>query len=225
MKALIAFVIIVSLGLVGCASQVPVPTTYPLTYQQKMQAAHHWDVLASDVAQRLGAALNSLGAEDTLVLHVRPADELSVFGRAFYNLLATQLMQQGFGVSVDPAEASLEVLYDVQVVTHNDRGFIRPTPGLFTGLTAGVLVLRELATSSVPEAAALAGAVAADIGTGYITGPTPDSEVIITTSVMSGNRFVTRISDLYYISDNNTKQYIACCSGVIPTRAIGVVGP
>lgn len=226
MKALITSAIVASLGLVGCASQVPVPQTYPLTYQQKMQAAHHWDVLATDVASRLGGALSSVKGGETVVLHVQPPNELYVFGRAFYNLLTTELIQKGFGVTLDPAEADLEVLYDVQLVTHKDRGFIRPRPGVFTTLTTGVLVLRELAESSVPEAAVLAGAAAIDIGSGYITGPTPDSEVIITTSVMNGNRFVTRISDLYYVSDNNATQYIACCSEPAPvTRTIGVVGP
>ncbi len=39
-----------SLMLSGCfyanTSQAPIATTYPYTEQQRMQAAHHWDVLA-----------------------------------------------------------------------------------------------------------------------------------------------------------------------------------
>ena len=39
-------------ALVGCA-QAPKPTAYPLTFQKKMQAASHWDLLAEDVADQI----------------------------------------------------------------------------------------------------------------------------------------------------------------------------
>jgi hypothetical protein len=52
------------------------------------------------------------------------------------------------------------------------------------------------------------GAVGLDVATGFITDQ-PNSEIIVTTSVMSGARYVTRLRDIYYISDNNVGQYIA----------------
>ena len=50
---LITLLLLVSMLLVSCTSQIPVPTNYPYTEQQKMQAAHHWDVLAADVVEQL----------------------------------------------------------------------------------------------------------------------------------------------------------------------------
>ncbi len=223
MKVVRSFsLIIFSLWLVGCASQVPVAMTYPLTTQKKMQAAHHWDVLAADVAQRLQTSLSSLdNGGQPVVLHIEKPQYSSVFGYAFHQLLATQLMAHGFGVSENPAEG-LPLRCNLQLITHKNRGFIRPAPGIFTGLAAGVGVIRNLAESSTPEAGILLGTLAADVGAGYITGGTPDNEVIVTTSVMSGDRYITRMSDIYYISDNNFRQYIAKVPG--PTRFIEVVG-
>ena len=47
----------VSLMLSGCfyanTSQAPIATTYPYTEQQRMQAAHHWDVLARHEATQI----------------------------------------------------------------------------------------------------------------------------------------------------------------------------
>ena len=146
-----------------------------------MQVSSHWNAAASDVARRLGSALAGLDVEGPLVLNVRPTEEQSAFNRAFYNLLATELMQQGFGVTLDPAEADLDVFYDVQAVT----------------------------SDAIPG--------------GTVRGVIPVSEVIISTSVMHGNRFVTRISDIYYINNFSTDQYVSCCN--TPARIIEVVGP
>lgn len=219
-----SLILIASLGLGACASQVPLATTYPITYQQKMQAAHHWDVLAADVADRLSKALSTQDPSGgKQILNVQGAKCCTVFNYAFHEFLVTRLLEKGFGVSSSP-NVGLPVTYQTQVVTHKDRGFIRPTPGLFTGLTAGVLVLRNLAKSASPGPAAAVGlaAVGLDVGTGYITGGVPDNEIIVTTSVMSGDRYLVRISDIYYVNDNNRDQYIA--KAAPPTRLMEVVG-
>ena len=39
--------------LISCTSQIPVATNYPYTEQQKMQAPHHWEVLAAEVVRQL----------------------------------------------------------------------------------------------------------------------------------------------------------------------------
>ena len=41
---------------VGC-TRIPQPASYAYSEQQKMQAAHHWDVLASDVANQINNQL------------------------------------------------------------------------------------------------------------------------------------------------------------------------
>jgi hypothetical protein len=108
-------------------------------------------------------------------------------------------------------------------VSHNDRGFIRPMPGMFTALASSVFVLRSIADES-STAAWMAGAVGMDVVTGYIT-DNPNNEIIVTTSVMSGDRYVARVRDIYYISDNNVGQYVARGPDPVTTRIVEVVGP
>jgi hypothetical protein len=204
-------------------SQVPVATTYPVTFQKKMQAAQHWDILTEDVANRLRDTLIGSGEQGRPIsLYVQQPKYGSHFGEAFHNLLITHLMERGFSITENPA-SGLPLTYDVQVVSHNDRGFIRPMPGMFTALASSVFVLRSIADES-STAAWMAGAVGMDVVTGYIT-DNPNNEIIVTTSVMSGDRYVARVRDIYYISDNNVGQYVARGPDPVTTRIVEVVGP
>jgi hypothetical protein len=42
---------------------------------------------------------------------------------------------------------------------------------------------------------------------------------------MSGDRYVARVRDIYYISDNNVGQYVARGPDPVTTRIVEVVGP
>lgn len=221
MKILHAALVVLCLGLSACMSQVPMATTYPITFQKKMQAAQHWDILTADVANRLSGALIGGEAGRPVALYVQQPKYDSHFGTAFHNLLITHLMERGFSITENPAEG-LPVTYDVQVVSHSDRGFIRPMPGLFTALASSVFVLREVADSS-STAAWMLGAVGVDVASGFIT-DNPNNEIIVTTSVMNGDRYVARVRDIYYISDTNVQQYIAAGPPPVTTRIMEVVG-
>ncbi len=224
MKISYAPLVVICLGLGACMSQIPIATTYPVTFQKKMQAAHHWDVLASDVANRLHDALIGSDAQGRPVaLSVRQPKYDSDFGEAFHNLLITHLLERGFSMSENPT-MGMPVTYDIQVVSHKDRGFIRPTPGLFTALTGTVLVLRDVASHHSGAAAVGVGAVTLDVVTGFVT-DNPNTEIIVTTSVMSGDRYAARLRDIYYVSDNNVDQYIAKGPTPVTTRIVEVVGP
>lgn len=224
MKALrVGLLLAMPLGLGACAPpQVPIPAAYSPTLQQKMQAAYHWDVLAASVAQRLQGAL---GNRDTkgqpLVLNVKEPPDNTVFNQAFRDLLITELMQQGFGISRDP-NVGIPVSYEVQVITHRDRGLNPhatdsgpwiPQDGGFNDRN-----YPRPAYPSMPGQPQYSD----NSFTYYAMGPVPDSEVIVTTSVLGGQRFVTRMSDIYYISDNNRDQYLAKARPA--TRLMEVVG-
>ena len=106
MKAVATVLICLSLGLVGCASQVPVPTRYPSTTQPKILAAQHWQGLAADMANRLRLALGGLQTgEGPIVLYVEPSPAPSTFSVVFHDLLTTELMQAGFGISRVPSRS------------------------------------------------------------------------------------------------------------------------
>lgn len=140
---LAGLLIVISTFLASCTSQIPVATNYPYTEQQKMQAAHHWEVLAEDVVEQL--AQND-AISKTTPLFVAPkfyvhrkenpaiwtatnpltkADELGryvtiPFKRAYHNFLITELVNAGYSVvDIDQTEA-MQMTFDVQVVKHNE---------------------------------------------------------------------------------------------------------
>ncbi len=178
MKVLSASLIALSMGLVGCTTEIPVAKSYPRMDQLQMQAAMHWEAVAADVAQRLASALNS-GGKHT-VLYVEHPAHGSTFSRAFHEMLKTELLQNGFGIT-DTRGNGLPLHYQIQLVGHRDRG----TPPMGRHSYA-------------------------------------DHEVVVTTAVMNGDRHLTRISDVYYVNDNNYNLYLA--SVPASTRLVEVVG-
>jgi hypothetical protein len=181
-KALTVILIVLSLGLIGCANQVPAPSTYEASYQPKMLAAHHWNLLATSVAQRLQAALAGLNGEEKLVMHVRRSPSSTVFNDAFHELLETQLMQHGFGVTRNPANASLAVEYDVKYGGEADF----------------------------------------NINTGYSEVIASDDDIIVTVSVVNDGRYIARISEIFYVDQSTSREYLA--TNRAPSRLIEVVG-
>ncbi len=194
--------------LAGCV-RIPQPKSFPYSDQQKMQAAHHWNVLANDVANRIN---NELIRQHYLSTPVyvryssrpdsRTSSETSPFDEAFNDLLTTQLVNFGVCTLVAQEEAALVVDYKVQVVYHQSSRYQWPQPGVITALTAGILVLRDAPT----ELLALAAAAAADTlnATTVING---HYEIVITTSIADNNKYVMRTSDIYYINDADSWQY------------------
>ena len=91
----------------GCV-RMPQPQGFPYSNQPKMQAAHHWNVLANDVANRINNELIRRNYLDS-ALHVRHnctkpdgcgPGSASPFDEGFNDLLTTQLVDQG---NVSPA--------------------------------------------------------------------------------------------------------------------------
>lgn len=202
----ISVVALGSLMLSGCfnvqTSQAPIATTYPYSEQQKMQAAHHWDVLAQHQATLL--------MENELLLarplYVSEAQGNSDFNRAFSNLLTSQLVGKGAHVQAHERNAAT-VSYTVQVVEHKDRGFIRKPYGAWTTLAAGIAVAtipynqwNEPALALIPAAAAV------DIFSGSWTSGS-DHEVIITTQVTENGRIIHSSSNMYYINGGDRDHY------------------
>ncbi|MDP2829270.1 MAG: hypothetical protein Q8O37_11775 [Sulfuricellaceae bacterium] len=106
----------------GCATDVPIPAGYPTSYQQKMKSAHHWDVLAQDVAKQTASLLAKNDQLRSRALFVVPPTEAVTFDAVFRQLLISQLVNQGLTVSGQPAGA-VEVRYQTKVVHHNSERF------------------------------------------------------------------------------------------------------
>jgi hypothetical protein len=180
--------------LAGCTS-VPKPSPYPYSSQQQMQAAHHWQVLASEVAERVATRLQ--GGSPASAGYVYVPSDTSPFGTAFPNLLVTELRKRHISASSekDYANSPLRLKWDVQRVLHRAN---RSHPSLPLGwLTGGVAVL--VASPFV------------DVSPGLGTGPLSHSEIIITTQLIDRNSGVElellRDNDLYYINDQDWRHY------------------
>lgn len=195
--------------LAGCGTlDVPRADNYPATGQKKARAVHHWDVLAGDVAGRVAEKIASWPAGE-YPIHVRVADNSS-FNQGFLKLLKVHLLNRGVAVSAVPTAVELEV--QTQLVQHESeppRGF--PVPMAGTVLGTGVGVWRDWAVHypgrtllpGVATALGLGAGVALDMAHLYTQGaaaggPTR-TEVLITSTLKSQDRYLAGTADLYYI--------------------------
>ncbi len=209
-RGLIIFgiLIIFSLLLQSCRSQVPLPVTYPFGTQQKMQAIKHWDILANEVADNVKAAVDGYPGMDMEPVFIKPIDADTPFGQLFYNLLRTRLVERGL-ILAPNNQGTLALTYDAEILHHSDR--IIRTPGLkYSVLAAGGRVAREAydwATEDILNLGLGIG-VAADLARGYTTGESkPAKELLITTSLDFGGRYIMHDTQIYYFNQKDWWHY------------------
>jgi hypothetical protein len=192
--------------LAGCAvpySPVPNATNFPISKQEKLQAAAHWGTIANHIEKRVAAALRSAAQRP---LYVTEPPQASPFQRAMTAQLVSSLVNDGFVVSRSPAGA-LRLDLDVQALTFGaDRPQYRYT-GAASAIAAGVWVLTEVD----PALALIAAGGAADgyhwFNSKYAPGETPRTELIVTLSVSDQYRYLARATSAYYVADNDRALY------------------
>ena len=205
-------------------SNVPKPASYPLSFQQKMQAVHHWDVLAEDVAKGVKLTLQKkhpelLGKPIYLEPHER-----STFGEVFGTLLTTQLFNlkwpeknesnQKIKLPMKNEKDFLKLEYGTQIVKHRAKRFTSPLypgePLLLTALGHGIYKAFS-ANSDALGLFAAAGAVEVINDIEFEWG-VPHYEIVITTQLTKTNTnndtdVIYRKSDIYYIQDADFWHY------------------
>ncbi|WP_404471144.1 hypothetical protein LG301_10655 [Vreelandella venusta] len=202
------------LMLSGCfyanTSQAPVATTYPYTEQQRMQAAHHWEVLARHEAngilrsERVRFRDLHIPAKEHAYLSAYSGGE---FERGFRTLLTSELVSRGGSVTTQPRAGGATIQIDVEVVEHRDRGFIRPPVGAFTALTAGVAVATiPFNQWSEPALGLIPAGVLADTTSGSWT-HTGNEEIIVTTQIVEEDQILYSSSNIYYINAGDRRHY------------------
>jgi len=204
---------LLGLLLISSCSRIPEPSGFDYSSQSKLQAAHHWDVLALDIANQINNELLKDNLLDTSVYVKKTCgedfasckpNETTEFDEAFHDLLVTELVRFGIPTSVKPQLGTITVNYKVQTVYHQANRLRTFAPGTLTGLTAAVSVLRNAPSAIV--AIATAGTIdlanSAYVRNGHY-------EVIITTSMVSIKQYLFRSSNIYYINDEDFWQYQA----------------
>lgn len=197
---LTTLLLFLSVSLTSCTSQIPVATNYPYTEQQKMQAASHWNVLAADVVKQLKLNYN---ISKTTPLAIYPkfylrdkedpviwttenplteADESNrlitmPFKRAYQNYLIAQMVNAGYNIVDSKAKAKLLMIFDIQLIKHNDRRVRSPH------------IIRQLERII----AGAADGAYDDVKAG-------NYEVVITTSLKLGHTYIMCHTATYYIN-------------------------
>jgi len=195
----------------GCAGGIPEPVNYPHSKQQKMQASHHWEVLAKDLANRINNELIITDNIETAVF-VKPtcgdesrpcgSHQTSSFNEAFRDLLITNLVNYGIPTHNQSTQDAIEIQYKVQIVRHSANRIRTFKPGVLTAISAAIVVLRDAPT----ELLILASGVAADF-INYNLTKSGNYEIIITTSMVNDDTYLFRASDIYYINDKDFFHY------------------
>jgi hypothetical protein len=224
-----AFMCLALIFVSGCYTQTPKPATYEYSTQQKMQAAHHWDLLAEDVAGQVRMILTKVGylsqpvfVEPGCNAPVRPCHphNETPFEEGFYELLLTQLVNYGINVTTK-RDGALIVANKVQVLYHRENRITRTArPGIMTAVSAVAAgwawIIRDAREygGKYSEGAALTGAgvtgiVLYDIISGMFTKDLPHTEIIVTTSIKDYDRYLMRKTDIYYINDLDYWHYKA----------------
>ncbi|MEE4135433.1 MAG: hypothetical protein V2I32_05095 [Desulforhopalus sp.] len=195
----------------ACASRIPEPVNHPYSQQKKLQASQHWEVLAYDLAGRINKQLiqsdhitQAVFVEETCgdEGEICAPGQVSAFNEAFRDLLITNLVDYGVPTSNHDHGEAIKVLYKVQVVRHRANRVRTIQPGVLTGLSAAILVLRNAPS----ELRILAGGIAADVANSTMATHSRH-EVIITTSMIRDNHYLFRASDIYYINDRDFWHY------------------
>ena len=207
----------------GCAmpySEAPLATNFPTSKQQKLQAAAHWNVIAGDVAKQISASLKTKPP-----LYVNQATIKTPFDRAFSNQLISALITEGFVVLKEP-KGTFNIDVDTQAVRFTANRPQYKHAGTATALATGIWALHQ--GEATAGAALFAGIAAADAYTWFrsefATGETPQTEIVITTSVSDKNQYVSRNTSIYYVSDSDSRLYEYTPPIQVRTRDVEVTG-
>jgi len=201
------------------ASQVPVPTAYAISTQQKMQAVHHWGVLAEDVSNQVAMALDGNPYHEDLRIYVVPSGT-TPFEKAFRELLITQIVQKGIKVSNTPGTHA-HLSTDIQMVRHHSKKLYSPE-GVYRTLRPGLYVrdMPALAGDHKKEVKYHVKDSEIYVDAGLYSHEYPRNEIMITSSLTYDNDYMVRTSSIYYIDDPEWWQYMHKVSGDAPRMPV-----
>lgn len=175
----------------GCSTlDIPYPESHPATGQKKARAIHHWNVLADDVAQRIAEKISDWPVGE-YPIYIPPASDASGFNQGFRKLLITRLVERGITLSTQPT--AVELAFDAQIVQYRTN---RP----LTRLGYGVAVARDWNMYSQESSVIV-------VSDNMAFGEPVRAEVLVTTSLESGQRYLARTADVYYIDTDDVPLY------------------
>lgn len=225
--------------LAGCApfqhTEAPLATNFATSKQPKLQAAHHWQVIADDMADTIAKSLAEgspcvAAAGNCPAVFVARATPPTPFSQAFQTGFVSRLVNQGTKVAI-AAPGDIHIAIDIQSVRFSPDRSQYLGVGKFSLMTLGLWGLHNLAEHSGYHHAAGVGALGVAVASDIVQwnmaelakGPTPQMEVIVTASATRGGQFLARRTNVYYIADTDSALYTYTLPPKPPV-AIRVVG-
>jgi len=201
-------VVALCLAIMGCStppyrySAAPLPTNHPTSLQREVQAVQHWQMLAANIALATRAMLDA--EPDTLghPFSVVPPQPASEFSAAFHELLVTELHKAGVRVVAPPAHGT-SIGYAIRLV---EFGQGRRTDYPFYATN----------DSLPPELAVTDQSEISDRNV-------PRHELLVTTSILRGDTYWLRRSDIHYLRDEDADLYRVGGSTLAEGRLIDLV--
>ena len=189
-------------------SEAPIPKSYPLTTQEKIQAVYHWGLLAEHIAGLVKVALETEYTNNRpgRPIYVAPSG-ITPFEKVFHALLMTKLFETGLSISNNP-EQSLLLSFDIELVKYPKR-HVKVEKEIYRSLAMGLIVKNEISFAESPNVSNKAnqsGEWARPSKDEYLF-TLPENEIIITSSLTYNDRYIMRNSSVYYIDDPEWWQY------------------
>jgi hypothetical protein len=179
---------------VGACNYKPmVEPSEPITNFQ-LKSVNHWQQLAAQTADQLTAALRNTPTMASRPLYVA-GDRSSEFVRGFRDFLATELANRGFSVATSPSPDAVIINTSTQVVAMSDP---RKPPIPLGAIEVGIAAAIEVTTGLVT----------------YLT-DSPDTEVVVSTTVLDDQRFLFRKNSIFYVDDREAEAYRSGPSNMI----------
>ena len=194
-------------------SETPAPTNFAINRQLKLQAGAHWNAIANNAAETLVTSLRT-GKDCNVMdcsgrMFVRPPKENTPFAQAIHTQMITALVNRGIQVKRSPM-GTQEIELDIQVVKFSPGR----KDGMGTLLAAGVWALQGswMLTSPHGIATSVLAGGAFDAtrwaASEFASGPVPQHEIFLTVSAVSGDNYVGRVTNVYYVADSDQSLYL-----------------
>lgn len=209
MKKVMMGLLVGSMVLSGCArhSETPIASNFPYQQQHKLQSASHWQLISQNAAEQLIQSL-----PEKRPLYIRQSAQHSPFEKAFAQQLTTSLIAAGYPIMKQPMRSDMLVV-DVSATPLRFAPGRKQysTTGKLTLLTSGLWVLERIYDVVSPGAAMVAGAAAVDtthwLRSEFASGPTPRTELMVTTTVSNDAQYYAQNTSVYYTADRDLSLY------------------
>ncbi|MFO7985614.1 MAG: hypothetical protein R6U38_07085 [Desulfatiglandaceae bacterium] len=187
-------------------SEAPVPKLLPMDTQEKIQAVHHWGLIARHIAGLVKRELTAGSPQQFTGIYVSPAG-ITPFEKVFQTLLITKLFEEGLAVSSRP-EGNLILSFDIELVNHPER-IIGVDSSVYHSLGPGLVVKPEISDKNSDALSDYQASKRTRSGKkdGDYVFTLPRNEIVITTSLTQEDRYILRNSSIYYIDDPEWWQY------------------